>query len=76
MEIGSELDFSDLTVLIVHLTTGRLASLKSMDIGFDGFVEIGGVQLSDVGVNSVLSTTMSMKSEDISWVEEEVPFSS
>jgi len=49
MEIGSELDFSDLLVLIVHLTTGRLASLKLMEIGFDGFVEIGGVQPSDIG---------------------------
>jgi hypothetical protein len=28
-----------------------------------------------LGVSSVLSTTMSMKCEDISWVEEEVPFS-
>jgi len=43
----SDLDFSDLIVLIVHLTTGRLASLKWMKIGFDWFVEVGGVQLSD-----------------------------
>jgi hypothetical protein len=44
IENGSELDFSDLIVLIVHL-----ASLKLMEIGFDGFVEIGGVQPSDIG---------------------------
>jgi hypothetical protein len=44
----SELDFSDLIVVIVYLTTCRLASLKWMVIGFDGFVEIGGVQLSDI----------------------------
>jgi hypothetical protein len=67
MEIGSDLDFSDLIVFIVHLTTVRLPSLKLMEIGFDGFVEIGGVQPSDI-----LSTTMSLKCEDISWVEEEV----
>ncbi len=44
----SELDFSDLIVLVVHLSTGRLASLKSMEIGFNGWVEIGGVQLFDI----------------------------
>jgi hypothetical protein len=49
MENGSELDFSDLRVLIVHLTTGRLGSLKWMEIGFDGFVEIGAVQPSHIG---------------------------
>jgi hypothetical protein len=44
----SELDFSDLIVAIVHSTTGRLASLKLMEIGVHSFVEIGGVQLFDV----------------------------
>jgi hypothetical protein len=45
----SELEFSDLIVLVVHLSTGRLASLKLMEIGFNnGWVEIGGVQLFDI----------------------------
>jgi hypothetical protein len=50
----AELDFSDLIVWIVYLTTGRLASLKWMEIGFDGFVEIGGVQLSDIVLTIVV----------------------
>ncbi len=50
----SELDFSDLIVVIVYLTTCRLASLKWMVIGFDGFVEIGGVQLSDIVLTIVV----------------------
>ncbi len=50
----SEVDFSDLTVVIVYFTTGRLASLKWMEIGFDGFVESGGVQLSDIVLTFVV----------------------
>ncbi len=43
----SELDFSDVIFLMVHLTTGRLAALKWLEIGFDWFVEIG-VQVSEI----------------------------
>lgn len=45
----SELDSSDLVVAIVHLTSGRLAFLKLMEVSWDGYVEIGGVQPSDIG---------------------------
>jgi hypothetical protein len=50
----AESDFSDVIVVIVYLTTGRLASLKWMEIGFDGFVEIGGVQLFDIVLTIVV----------------------
>ncbi len=43
----SELDFSDVILLMVHLTTGRLAALKWLETGVDWFVEIG-VQLSEI----------------------------
>jgi len=99
----SELESSDLIVFIVHLTTGRLASLKliengwvrlqwpnSLDHSFEHdwirwnwwkLVLMASLKLVEsnrltLDVSSVLSTIMSMKCEDIRWVDEELSFSS